>query len=99
MRQIPNFIGFWLLHFHWIDIKFLKICSESLFIKLFQLERITETLMKNFQVAESCKLIVFNSQWFFPRKSNLVPLIIVADCLVQFVKGFLAIEISRFAPG
>ena len=96
MRQLPNFLGLWLLHFNWLDIKFLKICSESLLIQLFQLQVITESLLKTFQLAESCKIIIFNSQWFFPRQSNFVPLTIVADCLVQYIKGFLVNGICRF---
>ena len=89
VRQIPNVLGFWLLHFNWLDITFWKICCESLLIQLSQLEVITESLLKTFQLAESCKIIIFNSQWFFPRQSNFVPLTIVADCFFQYIKGFL----------
>ena len=99
MRQIPNFLGFWLLHFNWLEIKFLKICCESLLLQLFQMEVITESLLRTFQLAESYKIIFFNSQWFFPRQSNFVPLFIVADCFVQYIKGFLFNGIFRFTLG
>ena len=65
MRQIPIFLGFWLLHFNWLDIKFLKICCESLLIQLFQLEVITESLLKTFQLAESCKELFSILNGFF----------------------------------